>query len=159
MAQRIPWTQQMVDDHNRRVAAGNPTCKPALQVDPNPTLKKSLTVARDPVVKKSLTTEKQESPLEASMLALWMAAGGPPLEREVGLIPGRMFRVDFLHRASKTVIECEGYGIGHFGKAGFKKDADKYFALSVDLGYTVIRLTKSLITDENIRKVISLVTR
>ena len=102
----------------------------------------------------TLPEVKQESPLERLFLELWTAVGGEPLEREVGLIPGRLFKVDFLHRASKTVIEIEGYGIGHFGKAGFKKDADKYFALQVQLGYTVIRLTKSLLTESNVRELI-----
>lgn len=156
---RIPWTQAMVDAHNARPDLHNPTCKPSLQVDLNPTLKKSLTVARDPVIKDRLTTEKQESPLEALFLNLWTKAGGSPLEREVALIPGRLFRCDFLHRASKTVIEVEGYGIGHFGKAGFKKDADKYYILQVRLGYQVIRFTKSLITEENVREVIAMVTQ
>jgi len=105
------------------------------------------TVAGIPVTKK-------ESPLEEGFLELWTRCGGPKLEREVGLIPGRLFRCDFVHRPSKTVIECEGYGIGHFGKAAFKKDADKYFILTVELGYTVIRLTKSLITEERVKQLV-----
>ncbi len=132
----------MVDAHNKRVSG--------------PAIKQTLTTAAPPVVKKSLTTE---SPLEAQFLSLWTAADGPALEREVPLIPGRLFRVDFLHRASKTVIEIEGYGPGHASKKSFKKDGDKYFMLDLDLGYHVIRLTKSLITEENVRKVIAMVTK
>lgn len=115
-------------------------------------------LARD-IAKASIPQSKDESPLEALFLSLWTRAGGPPLERESGLIPGRMFRVDFVHRPSKRVIEIEGYGIGHFGKAGFKKDAEKYFALDIDLDYRITRLTKHLITEENVKKIIAVIEK
>jgi hypothetical protein len=98
------------------------------------------------------------SNLEEKFSMLWIEAGGPTLEREVPLIPGRLFRVDFLHDASKTVIEIEGFGIGHVSKKGFKKDADKYLELTM-MGYTLFRLTRHLITESNILRIIGFIKR
>lgn len=83
------------------------------------------------------------SSLETKFSLLWMAVKGPRLESEALLIPGRKFRVDFVHRASKTVVEIEGgawSGGRHTRGSGFIKDCEKYNELGF-LGYQVFRLT------------------
>lgn len=98
------------------------------------------------------------SPLEASFLRLWIECNGPELEREKHLVPGRLWRCDFYHEASKIVVELEGYGKGHTNLASFRKDAAKYLTLTL-MGFTVIRLTSDLVEPETVKKVISYVRK
>lgn len=130
-------TQAWVDANNRKPDRATSSPSPVSRPVPNP---------------------RSESPLEALFLELWTGANGPELVREARLIEGRRFRCDFVHETSKTVIECEGYGIGHFGRDGFNKDAEKYLLL-LFLGYTVVRLTKPLIIQENVGKLIDFIHR
>lgn len=95
----------------------------------------------------------RKSELEAKFEALWSQFKGPELKEQQGLIPGRLFKVDYLHEPTKTVIEIEGFR-DHASKKGFKRDAGKYFTLDIDLDYRVIRLTRELLTEENIEKLI-----
>lgn len=151
---KVLWTQAMVDDYNRRQSHARDQVSFETRLPKNPTLKKSLTVARDPVIKESLTTE---SPLEAMFLDYWTKAGGPSLEREVCLVPGRKFRCDFFHRQSLTAIEIQGYR-DHTSRNGFARDNEKHLLLYL-LGYRVLTLDRNSIADENIRKVIARVTQ
>jgi hypothetical protein len=103
-------------------------------------------------VKESLSVQA-ESPLEAKFLMWWTACDGPELRREAAVIPGRLFRIDFLHESSKTAIELQGFR-DHTSRKGFARDIDKFFMLQVDLGYTVVCLNRAMVTEENIWKLI-----
>lgn len=98
-----------------------------------------------------------ESPLEVKMLSLWTELNGPPLEREQILVPGRKYRVDFLHEDSKVVIEMEGV-TDHASIKGFHRDCEKSFCLQL-LGYTVFRLTNKMATEDTIQKIIKFINK
>lgn len=102
----------------------------------------------------SLTSSFGYSPLEARFLDLWSAAKGPELVSQAALIPGRLYRVDFLHVASKTCIELQGIR-DHTSRKGFARDCDKFFTLQVDLNYRVICLSGKMVTAENVDKIIA----
>ncbi len=77
-------------------------------------------------------------------LALQLTALKIPFEREVtGLYPPRKWRVDFLLREQKIVIEVEG-GIWSNGRhqrgTGFEEDCNKYNSLAI-MGYKVLRFS------------------
>jgi len=94
------------------------------------------------------------SSLEALFSEIWIACDGPVLKREVALVPGRLFRVDFLHEASRTVIEVQGFR-DHTSAKGFHRDNEKFLLLT-ELGYRVITMDRKLITEANVWKVIRL---
>lgn len=98
------------------------------------------------------------SPLESSFLDCWIRCGGQTLEREVPLVPGRLWRCDFFHEGSKVAIELEGFGKGHTNLTSFRKDAEKYLALTL-MGYTVLRITRHLVTEETIKKIIGFINK
>lgn len=86
---------------------------------------------------------KGESKLETRFRLIWESIGGPPLERELVFHPSRMFRADFAHLGSKTLIEVEG-GIysrqsGHSSFRGMTRDFDKYLLAFLG-GWNVVRL-------------------
>lgn len=100
---------------------------------------------------------KPPSPGE-SLLELHLRAYKIPFQREIELIPGRKWRVDFL--IGKWVIEVEG-GIKQIGRHqredGFSEDCLKYNALTI-AGYRVLRFTtaqvKSGLAIDTIRAVV-----
>lgn len=92
------------------------------------------------------------SPLESKFLDLWTQAGGPDLVSEAPLIPGRLYRVDFFHPASKTCFELNGYR-DHASRKGFARDNEKHLLLYLH-GYQVVTLDRAQITAENIAKII-----
>jgi len=56
------------------------------------------------------------------------AAGLPPFEREVCVIPGRKFRFDFCFRAAKLLVEINGGTFtqgGHSTGLGIRRDYTK----------------------------------
>lgn len=101
----------------------------------------------------------QTSPLEEIFIDLWTKCDGPLLKREVFIVPGKRWRVDFAHCKSKTAIEIEGgvYMMGrHQRPAGFSEDCKKYLAITL-LGWRVIRLTGSQLSEETIRSIIEFI--
>lgn len=100
--------------------------------------------------------DRGESPLEAKFDELWRECNGPLLEREAALIPGRLFRVDFLHKESKTVIEIQGFK-DHTSRKGFSRDNEK-FLLHFFYGYRILALDRHLISKENIKKIIDILS-
>ncbi len=88
---------------------------------------------------------------ELRFMLIWDALNGPELEREVKLVEGRKFRVDFFYRESKLVIEIEGRG--HQKDSRYFLDVEKYNALAT-AGYTLIRLTSDMITVQELEKII-----
>lgn len=95
--------------------------------------------------------------LEDKFLAIWNAQNGGELAREYRFFPGRKWRADFAHLASKTLIEIEGgiwSGGRHISPAGFVKDCDKYNAATL-AGWKVIRLTNNHIKPEIIKEIIN----
>lgn len=107
--------------------------------------------------KATLPIVREGSPLEKLFDALWASHNGPELKREAALIPGRLFRVDFLHEQTKTVIEVQGFK-DHTSAKGFKRDNEKFLLLGL-MGYQVMTLDRSLITDTNIVLLISYLVR
>lgn len=92
-----------------------------------------------------MKTPKADSPGECA-LALHLRAHKIDFDREVYLIPGRKWRVDFFLKPS-LVIEVEGgsWQIGrHQRPGGFEADIDKYNALTI-AGYSVLRFTTRMI--------------
>jgi very-short-patch-repair endonuclease len=77
-------------------------------------------------------------------LAMYVrAARLPEPEREQMLIPGRRFRVDFVWRIPRLVVEVEGGTFvqgRHTTGAGFAVDAEKYNLLTL-AGWRVLRVT------------------
>ena len=80
-------------------------------------------------------------------LALHLKAYKIPFEREVKLIPGRKWRVDFFLKQAGAVIEVEG-GIWQKSRHGFGKgvggDCAKYNALTL-AGYKVLRFSTGMV--------------
>jgi very-short-patch-repair endonuclease len=100
------------------------------------------------------------SRLESRFLLLWRVAQGPPLEREVRFHASRLWRADFAHVASRTLIEIEGGifipgGGRHSRGAGYAKDAEKYLE-AVLAGWTVIRLTERQLEIDFIERIAAL---
>lgn len=96
---------------------------------------------------KKLTPRSQAEELFIFQVA---NSGLPVPEREVKLVPGRKWRVDFLWRAKKIVFEIEGgtwNGQGRHSRGlGFENDIRKYEALR-KLGYQVFRFTTRMVFD------------
>lgn len=79
-------------------------------------------------------------------LALHLRASNIEFEREVCLITGRKWRVDFVLRPS-LVVEVEGgsWQMGrHQRPQGFEQDCAKYNALTL-AGYSVLRYTSDMV--------------
>lgn len=86
---------------------------------------------------------------------LWNAAGGPRLTPEYRFHPKRKFRFDFALPDRMIAIELEGTvyqgnGGRHQTKKGMDADCEKYFLATVECGWTVVRLTRKLITPETV---------
>lgn len=81
------------------------------------------------------------------MMALHLRANHIAFEREVCLIPGRKWRVDFLLTPLRLVVEIEGgaWQVGrHQRPRGFEQDARKYNQLAI-AGYTLLRFTTAMV--------------
>ena len=105
------------------------------------------------------TREMASSRLESRFLLLWRVAQGPPLEREVRFHASRLWRADFAHVASRTLIEIEGGifipgGGRHSRGVGYAKDAEKYLE-AVLAGWTVIRLTEKQLEFDFIERIVA----
>ena len=103
----------------------------------------------------------QKADLEARFLALWEEQGGPPLVREFRFHAARRWRADFLHEASRVLIEIEGGTRGrgrHTTHEGFTADAVKYNQAEM-MGYKVFRLSSSLLVSEYIAALIAFVNK
>jgi very-short-patch-repair endonuclease len=102
---------------------------------------------------------KPPSRLEKRFEMLWQAQGGPELEKEFRFHPIRLWRADFAHLESRTLIEIEGgiYINGrHNRPAGFAADLEKYLEASL-AGWRVIRLGQNELTAAHIDRLVSLV--
>lgn len=98
------------------------------------------------------------SKLERKFTLCWLAANGPPLEREYRFDPDRKWRFDFAHVASKHAIELEGgiWGNGaHSRGVGYTKDCEKYNAATL-AGWRVLRFTGDMITTKSIGQLAAL---
>jgi very-short-patch-repair endonuclease len=97
--------------------------------------------------------------LQSRFAALWKAAHGPELERELVFFPGRRWRADFAHLPSRTLIEVEG-GIwvrGRHNRAeGFLADIEKYFEATL-AGWTVLRITERQLNLPAVERMVRLV--
>jgi very-short-patch-repair endonuclease len=91
-----------------------------------------------------LDTEQPESVLEAKMLALCFASGLPPFEFQAEVGP---FRVDFLWRDERVIVECDGFAFHGSTRDAFERDRHRDAHLQ-SLGYTVWRFSFRQITNE-----------
>ena len=87
--------------------------------------------------------ERTESDLERDFLAICRRYGIPAPEVNVRI--GR-YRVDFLWRPSRLVIETDGY-IYHRGRQAMRDDNDRDIELEL-LGFRVVRIDDSRIADD-----------
>jgi hypothetical protein len=87
--------------------------------------------------------ERTESDLERDFLAICRRYGVPEPEANVSIA---RYRVDFLWRASRLVIETDGY-VYHRGRQAMRDDNDRDLELEL-LGYRVVRIDDSRIADD-----------
>lgn len=91
------------------------------------------------------------SDLEAAFATLWKQLGfASEWLTEYRFAPGRRLRFDFAEPCSKVAVEMEGgtwSGGRHVRGAGFEADCKKY-NLAASLGWTVYRLTASMLRDD-----------
>jgi len=103
----------------------------------------------------SVTPEQQGSHLEQKFARLWAEIDGPPLISEYKFHDERKWRLDYAHLLTYTAIEIEG-GIWAQGRhtrgSGFQDDCIKYGEAAF-LGWTVFRLTDSLITMQYLERI------
>jgi hypothetical protein len=95
------------------------------------------------------------STLERKFAERWAEIDGPPLERELKLIPGRQFRFDFTHLASKVTIEIQGsvyHGGRHVRGEGYRSDRIKR-DMAEDEGFKVYELTSKCLTRAMLEKI------
>src|SRR5271157_4882200 len=99
--------------------------------------------------------------LEDMLLFQCRAVGLPEPEREVKLIDGRKWRVDFLWRPMRTCVEVDGgtWGGGrHTTGTGFMHDCEKINALQLS-GYVVLRFVNTHVESGDAVKVIEQMLR
>lgn len=87
--------------------------------------------------------ERTESDLERDFLAICRRYGVP--EPELNVRIGR-YRVDFLWRAARLIIETDGY-VYHRGRQAMRDDNDRDIELEL-LGFRVVRIDDSRIADD-----------
>lgn len=88
-----------------------------------------------------------ESPLEADVLDLLLAAGlpAPRVQFEV-TVGGRRYRIDLADPAEKVAIECDGRR-SRLNERNFVTDPVRENALKLD-GWLVLRFTRRRVTEE-----------
>ena len=75
--------------------------------------------------------------------------------------PTRKWRADFAHLEGKVLIEIEGgtWVAGrHSRGAGYAGDCEKYMEATL-LGWRIIRLTPAMITQDNLERIMQLITQ
>lgn len=91
--------------------------------------------------------KRAPSPGEEALLLQLNSDGIPAPEREVRLIPGRKWQVDFYWAVRRLVVEVEGgtwqKSRHNFGQ-GYVNDIEKYNALTL-AGYRLLRFTTDMI--------------
>ncbi len=86
---------------------------------------------------------KQKSALESKFHDTWTLLGGPPLEREQMIVPGRKWRFDFVRKQALAAVEIHGgvwTGGRHTRGGGFSEDRRK-MAAAAELDWAVFELT------------------
>ena len=103
---------------------------------------------------------KPPSRLESRFQLIWLALGGPALEKEYRFHSVRKWRADFAHLPSRTLIEIEG-GIYVHGRhnrgAGFAADLEKYLEAAL-AGWRVVRLGPNELTAAHVGRLVALVS-
>lgn len=80
-------------------------------------------------------------------MALHLECYKIPYQREIALVPGRKWRVDFWIPAKDIAVEVEGgtWSNGRHSRGfGFENDARKYNALAL-IGVKVLRFTTQMV--------------
>lgn len=97
------------------------------------------------------------SHLEKKFALFWKALNGPELKPEARVCATRRWRFDFAHESTRIAFEVEGgewSGGRHTRGSGFTEDCEKYNEAAM-AGWTVFRLTGSMITTPNIERLVS----
>lgn len=107
----------------------------------NNTHSEALEPSKQPINDPGSIAKRSRNDLAGKFLSIWKILNGPGLEQEFRFHPGRKFRVDFCHLASRTCIEIEG-GIfrkgGHSSVSGILRDIEKYNEMEF-LGFRLFR--------------------
>jgi len=88
---------------------------------------------------------------------VWQRCGGPELIKESKVCQERKWHNDYLHEATRTVIELDGgiYTNGrHVRPKGFIEDCVKLNTATM-LGYRLIRIPTGMATDNYLSQIIS----
>lgn len=93
----------------------------------------------------ALDNERPESVLEARMLSLCFQHRLPPFEFQSEIGP---FRVDFLWRDERVIVECDGFAFHGSTQEAFERDRHRDAQLQA-LGYTVWRFSFQQITRQS----------
>ena len=99
---------------------------------------------------------KVPSELEARFLQCWKAVGGMAPVTEMQFHSGRKWRFDMAWPEVQLAIEIEGgiYSGGrHTRGTGFQADCEKYLEAAI-LGWTVIRLTPSMLDKPTLGRIV-----
>jgi len=89
-----------------------------------------------------------DSPLERNFDLIWLAIGGPRLEKEFRFHGGRKWRFDRALVREKIAFEIEGgtwSGGRHTSGIGFRNDCEKDNC-ALALGWRVFRLTSEMVS-------------
>ena len=155
------WDQKSFDDACRRMGrlypgiivqeiAAPDAPKPARKAKPDRTAADALRLAQ---------AQAAREKLERKFSQVWHALGGPALERQHEAVPGRKWRFDFAHVATRVAVEIDGGTWnrgGHVRGLGYRNDREKDNAATL-LGWRVFRLTGDMIDAGNVQPILDFV--
>lgn len=102
----------------------------------------------------------QPTSLEIQFHRIWQILGGPDLVWQHTFYPGRRWRFDYAHLASKTAIELQG-GLWqrgwHQNPVRYREDCEKLNAATAT-GWRIFWLTTDMLTDDPVGHVGPIIT-
>ena len=108
---------------------------------------------------KLLKIRAQRETFTGSFEKLWKSCGGPALETEHLFHEVRKWRMDYVHRDTKTAIELDGgvYVQGRHSRAKGIQDACDKKNSAIQMGWDVFVLCTGIITEDRVRAIVEFV--